>query len=107
MKKTVTTLMLLMLFAYATVSTAADAPSADQGKELFESTKLGTNGKSCSTCHPGGKKLEWAATYEDEKLADIVNSCIQKALKGKPIPADSDSMKSMLSYIHTFAGPGR
>lgn len=101
------TLMFLMLFGSAAISLAADAPSVEQGKELFESSKLGTNGKSCSTCHQGGRKLEWAATYDDEKLANIVNSCIQKTLKGKPLPPDSDSMKSMLSYIHTFAGPGR
>lgn len=104
--KKVTLLFLMLFVGSAVISMAADAPSAEQGKELFESSKLGTNGKSCSTCHPGGRKLEWAATYDDEKLANIVNSCIQKTLKGKPLSPDSDSMKSLLSYIHTFAGPG-
>ena len=26
----------------------------EYGKELFASTKLGTNGQSCASCHPGG-----------------------------------------------------
>ena len=100
-------IMMLMLGITTATTLAAEEPSEERGKELFESVKLGTNGKSCATCHPGGRKLEWAATYEDEKLAAIINSCIGKALKGKPLPTDADSMKSMLMYIKTFAGPGR
>lgn len=35
---------------------SADAAgSADRGRELFESTQLGTSGTSCSSCHPGGR----------------------------------------------------
>jgi hypothetical protein len=100
-------IVMLMLGATIATALAAEVPPEERGKELFESVKLGTNGKSCATCHPGGKKLEWAATYEDEKLAAIINSCIGKALKGKPLPTDADSMKSMMMYIKTFAGPGR
>jgi len=100
-------IMMLMLGITTATTLAAEEPSEERGRELFESVKLGTNGKSCATCHPGGRKLEWAATYEDEKLAAIINSCIGKALKGKPLPTDADSMKSMLMYIKTFAGPGR
>lgn len=81
-----------------------EAP-ADQGKLLFESVKLGTNGKSCATCHPGGKKLEWAATFPDDKLAEMTNTCISNALKGKPLDADSAEIKSLIRYIKTFAGP--
>lgn len=85
---------------------AADKVSVDRGMELFESVKLGKSGKSCSVCHPGGRKLEWAATYEDDKIAQKINVCIQKALQGKPLPLDSDDMKSFVLYIKTFAGPG-
>ena len=28
--------------------------SVEHGRELFNSTKLSTNGQSCSSCHPGG-----------------------------------------------------
>ena len=100
-------LMLSLLVVTATTLLAAEEPSLDRGRELFESDKLGTSGRSCATCHPGGKKLEWAATFEEEKLATIVNNCIKKANKGKPIPTDSSDMKSILMYIKTFAGPDR
>lgn len=82
-----------------------DATHADQGKLLFESVKLGTNGKSCSTCHPGGRKLEWASTFSEDKLADITNTCIINSLKGKPLAVDSAEMKSLVRYIKTFGGP--
>lgn len=83
-----------------------EAPAeADQGKMLFESVKLGTNGKSCATCHPGGKKLEWAATFPDDRLTDMTNTCISNALKGKPLDENSAEMKNLIRYIKTFAGP--
>ncbi|WP_298269360.1 cytochrome C [Geobacter sp.] len=97
---------LIALLAGGTAAYAAEV-SLDRGKELFESVKLGTNGKSCATCHPGGRKLEWAASsYGDEKLTSIVNRCIEKSLKGKPLDPDSDDMKSLVGYIKTFGGPG-
>ena len=82
-----------------------DVTHADQGKMLFENVKLGTNGKSCATCHPGGRKLEWAATFPEDKLANIINTCITKSLKGKPLAVDSAEMKSLVRYIKTFAAP--
>lgn len=84
---------------------AGEEAPADQGKLLFESVKLGTNGKSCAACHPGGKELEWAATFPDDKLADVTNTCVINALKGKPLEENSAEMKSLIRYIKTFAGP--
>jgi cytochrome c len=95
----------LMILAGASSLWGAEKVSVDRGMELFESTRLGKSGKSCATCHPGGRKLEWAATYEEEKIAQMINVCIQKALQGKPLPVDSDDMKSFVMYLKTFAGP--
>ena len=104
--KTSILLSMLLLVAGGTASLhAADAVSAERGKQIFESTKLGTNGKSCASCHPGGKKLEWAGTYDDERLGEISNKCISKALQGKPFKEDSDDLKSLILYLKTFAGP--
>lgn len=103
MKKVV--LILLVLVVTATTGYTGELPSKDQGKMIFESTGLGSNGKSCATCHPGGKKLEWAATFEDERLVDIVNRCIVSALKGKALDENSTEMKSLILYMKTFAGP--
>ncbi|BDV43245.1 cytochrome c [Geotalea uraniireducens] len=85
----------------------AEEASLERGKALFENTKLGNNGKSCATCHPGGKKLEWAATsYDDAKLVSIINRCIKGSLKGEPLDPESIDMKSLAMYIKTFSGPG-
>jgi cytochrome c len=99
-------LSIALLFAGNVASGyGSDGVSVEHGKELFESTKLGKTGKSCATCHPGGKKLEWAGTFEDAKLEEISNRCIQKALQGKPLKEGSDDIKSLIMYLKTFAGP--
>lgn len=95
------------LISLAVAAQAADGPTLERGRELFESTKLGTNGKSCASCHPGGRKLEWAATFDDGKLAGITNKCIDKALKGKPLDPAGTDMQSLIMYMKTFAGPGK
>lgn len=98
----------LLALMMAAQGTLAAEVSLERGKELFESTKLGTTGKSCASCHPGGRKLEWAGTsYDEEKLTVIVNRCLEKSLKGKPLDPASDEMKSLVAYIRTFSGPGR
>ncbi len=96
----------LLLLLSAAVANAAAGPTLERGKALFENDKLGSNGKSCATCHPGGKRLEWAATFEESRLANIVNKCIEQSLKGKPLDPAADDMRSLLMYIKTFAGPG-
>jgi len=40
-------------------------------------------------------------------LGDIVNQCIKKTLKGKPLEVTSNDMKSLIIYIKTFARPGK
>lgn len=102
MRKAVMVLFLVL----ATVSwgsAAAEQPSLKRGEELFNSTQLGTSGKSCASCHPGGKKLEEAAGYKDDELGGIINQCIMKPLKGKPLAADSTDLTSLIIYLKTFA----
>ncbi len=99
-------LILCMPALFASLALAA-GPSLERGKELFNNKELGTNGKSCATCHAGGKKLEKAAAYDEGELADIINNCIARTLKGKQMDTDSDDMKSLIMYIRTFAAAGR
>jgi cytochrome c len=94
--------MAVAVLFLAGVAAAAEHPSVAKGKELFESSKLGSNGKSCATCHSGGAKLELAATYDEERLSEIINSCIRKPLQGKPLAEDSVEMKSMIMYLKTL-----
>jgi cytochrome c peroxidase len=79
---------------------AQQEASIEKGKALFSDPKLGTSGKSCSTCHPDGKGLTHAGEKSD--LARIVNNCIAVPLKGKPLDPESVEMKSLLLYVKSF-----
>ena len=92
-----------LVVAAASWGLATEQPSLKRGEELFNSTQLGTNGKSCASCHGGGKKLEEAAAYQDDELGAIINRCIAKPLKGKPLAADSTDLTSLIMYLKTFA----
>jgi cytochrome c len=83
-----------------------ELPSAARGKELFDSRELGTNGKSCATCHPDGKRLQGVGTRTDDDLAATVNACVAGPLKGKPLDPDSSDMKSLVLYLKGFATTG-
>lgn len=96
-------MVLFLVVAAASWGWAAEQPSLKRGEELFNSTQLGTSGKSCASCHSGGKKLEEVAGYKDDELAGIVNQCIMKPLKGKPLAADSTDLKSLIMYLKSFA----
>lgn len=82
----------------------AEPPSLERGQQLFESVKLGTSGKSCATCHPGGKDLKGIETSSDEELSDTANRCIAGPLKGKKLDPESSDMKSLVLYLKSFAG---
>jgi cytochrome c peroxidase len=94
--------MIAPLCLFAATALAAESPSTEHGKALFDSADLGTNGKSCATCHPGGARLTEAAGYGDAELTTIINSCISKPLKGKKLADDSVEMKSLVMYIHSL-----
>jgi cytochrome c peroxidase len=81
-------------------SAAQQEASLEKGKALFNDPKLGTSGKSCSTCHPDGKGLTHAGEKSD--LARIVNNCIAIPLKGKPLDPESVEMQSLLLYVKSF-----
>ena len=93
------------LLALMTTALAADQASVARGKDLFNSTQLGSNQKSCATCHSDGRKLATAASFDEKKLAQIVNQCIQNALEGKELPPKSADMASIIMYLRTFAAP--
>ena len=87
--------------------TALAAPSIERGKVLFSGPELGSSGRSCADCHPGGKGLDETARYSDVELAAIVDRCIGKALEGKPLGTDVDDMKSLIMYLRALAGPAK
>ena len=90
----------LCLLSAAAVCAAG--PSVERGKVLFGSAALGTSGKSCESCHPGGARLTEAAEYSPAELKKIINTCISKPLKGNKLAEDSDDMESLVLYIQSL-----
>ena len=82
---------------------AAEGASVEEGKKLFSNPELGTNGRSCATCHPEGKGLKEAGKSTDEELTEMVNRCIRKPLQGKGLDEDSAEMKSLVAYIKSVS----
>jgi cytochrome c peroxidase len=74
--------------------------SVEKGKALFNDPKLGTTGKSCNDCHPGGKGAEKAAAKND--IDRIVNACITHSIKGKALEVKSVEMQSIVLYIKSL-----
>jgi cytochrome c len=99
--------LVLIITPLLTSTALAAGPSMERGKELFNSSELGTNGKSCATCHRDGKKLKQAASYAEGELGEIINQCIKNPLEGKRLDPSSSDMKSLIIYIKAFAGPGK
>jgi len=83
-------------------SHATESPNVELGRQLFESKQLGSNGKSCSSCHPGGKGLEEISAYDNQTLKEMINFCIRDALKGTMLDLESQELDSMLVYLRTF-----
>ncbi|MDD2271371.1 MAG: cytochrome C [Desulfuromonadaceae bacterium] len=100
MNRTSHVLIALLVLVSASIAAAKDAPSVERGSKLFNSDVLGTNGRSCATCHPGGKGLEDVANAEAKELVTPVNNCIVKAMKGKALSGNSAEMHSLVMYLN-------
>ena len=103
MSKTAT--MTLILAALTASASAFALDPTARGRELFQSSRLGTNGKSCATCHANGRGLEEVGAYDDSELVKVVNQCIRESLAGKPPGATSTDMKALLAYLRSFSNP--
>ena len=105
MKKKVVIKLACLVFAGSVIS--AYAADAGNGKKLFEDANLGggTTGRSCATCHPGGKGLSTDVFKKSkDSLADIVNKCIEKPLGGKAIDPHGQDMEDIIEYMKTLTG---
>lgn len=100
MNKSICLLGILLIIGFQAY--AIEAPSLDLGKILFESSELGTKGRSCSTCHPHGKGLEMVGDFNDTELKDIINACLRDALGAEMISQESQEMNALLVYVRLF-----
>jgi hypothetical protein len=90
----------------------AQTGNADKGKVLFESAALGgaTTGKSCATCHDGGKGLGsnlferkhfTIMGVEKNSLADVINVCIEEPLGGTGLDPRGEEMNNLIASMKT------
>lgn len=97
-----------LLFSSNSALAADSKPSAELGKKFFYSPSLGTNGKSCSTCHQSERKLGVLASKDSwfggnaKTLEQAINICIQSTLKGEALPDDSVEIQSIALYMRSF-----
>lgn len=107
MKKNHLTALVLMGLLVASPVVAGDV---EKGKALFNDKKLGTTGKTCSTCHMNGHGLEKSGDKTEfsvmgkkyTSLEDAINFCIEKPLRGKPLDPKSPEMQDLVAYIKSL-----
>lgn len=88
------------------------AANPTKGKILFERSHLGggTMGKSCITCHDGGKRLGGdlfkpktmdLMGRNKESLPDDINGCIEQYLGGAALDPRGEEMQDLIAYMKT------
>ncbi len=83
-----------------TPTTPIQAKEGVKGKELFNDKTLGTNGRSCGTCHSeGDKPLE--GRNVDNWLVSFVQYCYEHALGGEKV-MPTDKLDKMIAYFKSL-----
>jgi len=77
-----------------------------QGRELWTSGTLGTNGVACAQCHPNGANThpETYPKFQQQlgrvvPLRDMINWCLQNPLEGKALEANDPKMVAIEAYL--------
>jgi len=79
---------------------------AQQGRDLWVSPELGTNGVVCAQCHPNGANTHPETYPKFQKqlgrviaLWEMINWCIMNPLESDPLAADDPKMTALSAYI--------
>jgi cytochrome c len=77
-----------------------------QGRELWTSPALGTNGVACAQCHPNAANTHPETYPKFQKqlgrviaLREMINWCLQQPLEGKPLALDDPKLVAIEAYI--------
>jgi cytochrome c len=111
---TVSIALLALLAAPALWSNPAFAGPAEdaaaRGEKLFADAGLGTNGKSCTTCHTelgkGKNKLTGRSPFPKARakgvrtLDQMVQMCLTGAMKGPALAWDDDKLTDLVFYVN-------
>ena len=79
----------------------------EQGRELWVSPELGTNGVACAQCHPNAADThpETYPKFQQQlgrviALRDMINWCLMNPLEGEPLELDDPRMVAMEAYVY-------
>jgi thiosulfate dehydrogenase len=79
---------------------------AQEGRRLWTSPELGTNGVVCAQCHPNGANTHPETYPKFQKqlgrvaeIWEMINWCMRNPLEGSDIAADDPRMIAMQAYL--------
>lgn len=77
-----------------------------EGRALWTSPDIGTNGVVCAQCHPNAANThpETYPKFQQQlgkvaMLWEMINWCIRNPLEGEPLAADDPRMIAMQAYV--------
>jgi len=80
--------------------------SVKQGRELWTSSALGTNGVVCAQCHPNAANTHPETYPKFQKqigkvipLWEMINWCLRNPLEGVPLAADDPKIIAIQAYV--------
>ena len=76
-----------------------------QGRELWTSPELGSNGVACAQCHPNAANTHPETYPKFQKqlgkvvaLWEMINWCLRNPLEGQPLAADDPKLIALQAY---------
>ena len=80
---------------------------AQEGRRLWTSPEIGTNGVVCAQCHPNAANTHPETYPKFQKqlgrvasLWEMINWCMRNPLEGEVMAADDPRMTAMQAYVH-------
>lgn len=80
---------------------------AAEGRRLWTSPEIGTNGVVCAQCHPNAANTHPETYPKFQKqlgrvaqLWEMINWCIKNPLEGENLAADDPRMIAMQAYVY-------
>ncbi|CCE25480.1 hypothetical protein [Methylotuvimicrobium alcaliphilum] len=77
-----------------------------QGRGLWTSPELGTNGVACAQCHPNAANTHPETYPKFQKqlgkvvpMWEMINWCLKNPLEGQPLAADDPKMTAIQAYV--------
>lgn len=77
-----------------------------EGRQLWTSPKLGSNGVVCAQCHPNAANTHPETYPKFQKqlgkvvpLWEMINWCLKNPLEGQPLAADDPKMTALQAYV--------